>query len=64
MYDNYRKYHIKNANSTSELKVRQPMRELCLLQLANHTKGLFTEETPTLGGREGVWLQNIYTKLL
>ena len=40
------------------------MRELCLLQLANHTKGLFTEETPTLGGREGVWLQNIYTKIL
>ena len=27
------------------------MRKLCLLQLANHTKGSFTEETPTCRGQ-------------
>ena len=47
----FQKVQNKNANSTSELKVRQPMRKLCLLQLANHTKGSFTEETPTCRGQ-------------
>ena len=49
-------FATENANLTSELKVRQPMRELCLLQLANNTKDLFTE-----GGREGLW-QKIFTQ--